>query len=1325
MNNKLFKRTVSAAAAAAVIFGNVNTAFAQSAENTVRYEEGEPVSVIVMLKEEPVLACDEAAEMGTTYLETPEGQAKIQKLLDSQEEAEEYIRAIYPDAEAKYSYTALLNGFSCDIPFDLIDDVESLPMVESVCISKNHLSPRMFTAPERGGVQAFVDNTGYTGKGEVVAVIDTELDITHDMFKPISDSKAKLKKQDIQKVKDSVGFHTDFEVDVDKAYVSSKLPFVLDYCDSDDHYSLADEKAYHGTHVSGIAAGNLITDVESGNQISGIAPDAQIVFMKVGDSEGIISDEAAVAAIEDAVKLNVDAINLSFGGDSEFQSYYYTTVLDNAEKSGVIVCAAAGNTSYFEDFPENPDYGTVDSPGDYKSSFCVAAATNAYSVMGIMTLKDSDEPLQYIDGYHIKLADEFGASSVEYAFCASGSAEDINKVDVSGKLALVDGESTTATFEEIGNNAAAAGAVGVIIINEYCFVTNAAAEGFAVPYVTVNKETGQKLLDAENKTVFVDKYGKRVKEDTEICDFSSRGVSQDLDLKPDISGVGQNVYSAAYGNKLVELSGTSMATPYIAGCTLLVDQYLSENKPDIKGSDKAKLVKNIMMNTAKPLTIDSLYVSPRAQGSGLVDLSAVTKANVIMTDDSGYAKVCLHDGLTDTFSFNVKVKNYSNKAVSFSDASLDLTTDSVTEKENGLKYIDGVRKLNASVTGLDKLKTLKAGEEKTVKLTVKLDSTQSAEIKKEFINGFFVDGFVTLSGSSDTADISIPIMGFYGDWSAVPIFDKTWTESGAQTGFSYFKTYLGAEYNIPLDVSFSKLAQLYSKYGMEEESEDIIQFNDKINTREDKFRYELSSHYNSSFYNAGSDEFKGVFNDNICISPNYDGWGDELHYDGLLLRAAKAEGIKVYDVKGNMVADTFSDEYDTDGAIDLYENSFDGLDDGKYKAVMTAYINYDGAENKKQTYSREFEIDTVPPLISDIKTEEKDGRKILSFKATDKHLDGIYVLGQGKGGEYGKYDPSDETQGYNIDCIRTMLDDFSDHCHDEEEDTDATKASSTLFNKFVDSSGSDESKVIDADFLDIIHAEPDKNGSYAFRYDITDLKEYSICVMDTAFNMSDYGVDIPYVGMIDNIGEIKAGTVLKLKKPVVKSDVPIKSEGWKLVNDGGFMEEFDPSKPVDESCHMWYLCYYVDTGKYTTYSNQVLIKIKGKDTQKFNLQIKDSNGYSYGYSIDGNSIDLSDLPEDDYLITVKKLGYITRTYIMHIDSTTCDFTFALAKLGDVDVSGSIDIEDAVSVIAEINGITPLDDYGLTVADTDGSGSVDIEDAVLIIGHINGLKPIEE
>ena len=102
-------------------------------------------------------------------------------------------------------------------------------------------------------------------------------------------------------------------------YISEKIPFAINYVDSDyvvNHDS--DKMGDHGSHVAGIAAANRFIPAADGGYadaltevyVQGVAPDAQIIVMKVFGSSGGAYESDYMVAIEDAVMLNCDAVNV-------------------------------------------------------------------------------------------------------------------------------------------------------------------------------------------------------------------------------------------------------------------------------------------------------------------------------------------------------------------------------------------------------------------------------------------------------------------------------------------------------------------------------------------------------------------------------------------------------------------------------------------------------------------------------------------------------------------------------------------------------------------------------------------------------------------------------------------------------------------------------------------------------------------------------------------------------------------------------------------------------------------------------------------------------
>jgi serine protease AprX len=164
------------------------------------------------------------------------------------------------------------------------------------------------------GVQAWW-NAGYTGKGVDVAVIDTGVAPVAGLSAPgkvINGPDLSLESQS----------------------------FGLQHLDTNGH----------GTFMAGLIAGN---DGQPGGY-RGVAPDARIVSLKVGVSDGGTDVSQVIAAIDWVVQhrndngLNIRVLNLSYGTNSS-QSYAIDPLayaVEQAWKAGIVVVAAAGNSGY-------------------------------------------------------------------------------------------------------------------------------------------------------------------------------------------------------------------------------------------------------------------------------------------------------------------------------------------------------------------------------------------------------------------------------------------------------------------------------------------------------------------------------------------------------------------------------------------------------------------------------------------------------------------------------------------------------------------------------------------------------------------------------------------------------------------------------------------------------------------------------------------------------------------------------------------------------------------------------------------------------------------
>ena len=130
------------------------------------------------------------------------------------------------------------------------------------------------------------------------------------------------------------------------------------------------------------------------------------------------------------------------------------------------------------------------------------------------------------------------------------------------------------------------------------------------PTVTITKKQKDALIAAinaaESHSISITNPHEGVKlasGNPSISDFTSWGVTPDLMLKPEVAAPGGNIVAAVLGNEYRSMSGTSMATPQIAGIATLVRQRINEDPAfaRLSASEKTAIVTNFLMGTSRPL----------------------------------------------------------------------------------------------------------------------------------------------------------------------------------------------------------------------------------------------------------------------------------------------------------------------------------------------------------------------------------------------------------------------------------------------------------------------------------------------------------------------------------------------------------------------------------------------------------------------------------------------------------------------------------------------------------------------------------------------------
>ena len=550
----------------------------------------------------------------------------------------EAVAASFPGVQVRVEreYANVLDGFALSAPAGSLEEIRGVAGVKAAFLEREgHVSDAAAVDAE-GGTRASqiegqdpanlsaqlmmrTDQVTQKGEGKVVAIIDTGVDMTHQAFTPALTATPALSEDKVDELKAQLG---EGKTGV---YVNEKFPFAYDYADGDNDASPREGgSGFHGTHVAGIAAGNA-------DKIVGTAPDAQIIVGKVTRTEDdALLDSALLAALDDMLVLHPDVINLSLGwtaGMDNEADTVYATVYKKLQEAGITVNAAAGNAfsaGYGNmsgkglPYASDPDSSVIDEPATYPSVVAVASVENAL-IRNAFTAAGKDIGYQRsrgMNGEKVAYFSDLPAGTYEYVDAGFASEEDVAALTekypdgLTGKIALV--SRGNMTYQKKVENLYDLHPAGVLVYNNVSvgslIIMNLTTQD--VPAAFISQADGQAMLEAADHHLTMAE-GQVLPQSSvyEASEFSSWGVSPDLRLKPEIAAPGGNVFSAIPNGAYEQTSGTSMATPQMAGISAIVLQRVQSDPlfASMSAREKVDVVQNLIMGTARP---------PDRRGSG-------------------------------------------------------------------------------------------------------------------------------------------------------------------------------------------------------------------------------------------------------------------------------------------------------------------------------------------------------------------------------------------------------------------------------------------------------------------------------------------------------------------------------------------------------------------------------------------------------------------------------------------------------------------------------------------------------------------------------------
>jgi uncharacterized repeat protein (TIGR01451 family) len=624
-----------------------------------------------------------------------------------------------------YRVQRAFNGIAVSVPANAVDTLRSLPGVKAVHPLELEYPGNSTSVPFLGTPQVWENTLGLpyaaTGAGIKIGVIDTGIDYQHATF-------------------GGTGVLADYQANVrtvapDAFYPTAKVVGGFDF--AGDAYTGGNTPVPdpdpmdcngHGTHVSGTAAGfgvnndgttysgafNTATPFANFRIGPGSAPQAQLYALRVFGCTG--GTNLTVQAIDWATDPNddgdvsdhLDVINMSLGSNFGTLTNTSSVASDNAVLAGVIVVTSAGNagdtffiagapgaatrvlsTAASIDGGQSANLVLVNSPAGiagYKTAGVDSFTGPPHAAMG--QTADVVLALDPSDGAGVLTTD--GCSTLT------------NPAALAGKIALID--RGTCGFQVKAANAQAAGAIGLLVAN-----TAAGAFGnmgptagqpditipcFMITFADANAIKAQLANGPVNVTLL---SGGDL-----LASFSSRGPRQgaSIILKPDIAAPGSNITSAQTGvtcpsgacqtpnatgflagNQALTISGTSMASPHMAGIMALLKQL----HPDWTVEELKALAMNGAHHdvTELPQGQGNRY-GPGRIGAGRVDVPKSAIANIVAfgVDEPGAVSVSFDTEVTGSITRTKKIR-VVNKGTTA--ATFDLGIDTVVDAP-GVSY---------------------------------------------------------------------------------------------------------------------------------------------------------------------------------------------------------------------------------------------------------------------------------------------------------------------------------------------------------------------------------------------------------------------------------------------------------------------------------------------------------------------------------------------------------------------------------------------------------------------------------------------------------------
>jgi minor extracellular serine protease Vpr len=653
----------------------------------------------------------------------------------------------------RYEYTGAWNGLSVRVARGQVARLAGVsgvkaiyPVVQATLppATSGNADPDINNATGMTGANIARTELGLTGKGVTIAIMDSGLDYTLPEFGSCASVGRSCR---VRAGWDFVGDDFDSN-EADSTFNPVAVP---DPDPAPCNPIVADQRAAqpgagvsnagHGTHVAGIAAadGRNIT-----GGVTGVAPEASLVALKVFGCNGSTDSDIMAAAMERALELGADVLNMSIGAAFVTWPQYPTAVAaDNLVDAGVVVVTSTGNSGA-------NGLWSASAPGVAHKVIASAAVDNVIETLPAFRFGGKTY------GYQRATAAPdpplSGSNTLVVASPLNGCTPITN--DVAGKVVLI--QRGVCTFHVKAATAQAAGAAAVVLFNNVAGPINPTVAGpvpITIPVVAVTLAAGTEIQSGAPGTLtWTDQVVEQpLATGNTTSSFSSYGTTAELVLKPDVAAPGGQIFSTWPHQQFAghnTIGGTSMASPHVAGSAAL---YLQAHP-----GATADTIRTALQNTARPIGftgVPAALESTFRQGAGMIQVDkAITSATSVTP-----SKLSLGEG--NGGSATVAVSNTGSSAVTYDITTVEgLDAFPIATQVYPFGFGLGFGVTHVTIDSL--VLTVPAGGTASKTFTL----TPDAGLPEKALYG----GWVVLTPRGGGQVLRVPFAGFKGDYQSLP-----------------------------------------------------------------------------------------------------------------------------------------------------------------------------------------------------------------------------------------------------------------------------------------------------------------------------------------------------------------------------------------------------------------------------------------------------------------------------------------------------------------------------------------------------------------------------